>query len=199
MTEKNSQAAESDIEPVNEESFTDTELVEEETQYQDKLKKLREELKQCDTEKKKHLEDLQRAKADFLNAKKRLESEKSLIKDNTINELIRSLLPLCDSFHVARSDDALWQSTDSKWRSGVEAIEAQLKNVLKTYGVTAIASENEIFDPEHHEAVQTIPVEDKAQDGVVIAVVQPGYQRTVADTNTVIRPARVSVGEYTQK
>ncbi|MEZ4200151.1 MAG: hypothetical protein R3B69_00905 [Candidatus Paceibacterota bacterium] len=63
MTEKNSQAAESDIEPVNEESFTDTELVEEETQYQDKLKKLREELKNSATLKKKHLEDLQRAKA----------------------------------------------------------------------------------------------------------------------------------------
>ncbi|MEM9336299.1 MAG: nucleotide exchange factor GrpE [Patescibacteria group bacterium] len=160
----------------------------------DKLKDLRTKLKQCEAEKSDHLEELQRAKADFLNARKRLDEER--VADRTRNKIahVEELLPLCDSFTMAMGDTAAWEEAPEKWRKGVEGIHAQLHNLLQQYGVKEVAPTGEQFDPQHHEAMGSEAVEDSKLVDTVVKVIQPGYTMIVDGTERQIRPARVIVG-----
>jgi molecular chaperone GrpE len=184
-----------DIEVTNEAADSqDIELEEIEHQAGKQLKQLRLKLKRAEEEKMQALEDLQRAKAEFLNARKRLEDEK--VKDRTRATLkhAEQLLPLCDSFEMAMSNQATWEKADAAWRKGVEAIHQQLQKLLHSYGVTRIDALGKTFDPHTMEALDTTTVDDKKDVDVVMGVLQTGYQITLHDTTEIIRPARVVTG-----
>lgn len=176
-----------DEETVLEEETTDSfepELEDIEEAAADKLKKLRDRLKACDEEKRQILEDLQRAKADFLNGKKRLEEQLARDRERITEKHIEELLPLADSFEMAMQG-AGWEEADEKWRQGIEGIYAQLVNILKGSGVTEIEALGKEFDPHEHEAVS-----QEGDGHTVTAVLQKGYK--VGDV--IIRHARVAVG-----
>lgn len=188
--------ADLDIEANLEDSAQDIELEDEEAQSADKIKLLRSKLKACEEEKMSHLEELQRAKADFLNAKKNLEADRVRDKERASMQFVEELLPLCDSFHMAMSNEEAWNSVDQVWRTGVESIHTQLLQVLESHKVTIVNPVHETFDPAIHEAMSNQAVETEAQHHTVIQVIQPGYTMTVGDKTEVLRPARVIVGEF---
>ena len=159
-----------------------------------KIKTLQTKLKECQTEKSTHLEDLQRAKAEFLNAKKRLEEEKTALVGRTENDCIEKLLPLCDSFKMAMGNQDTWQAVSKEWRTGVESIYGQLQQTLTSYGVTETGKVGENFDPEWHEAMAEEETGDEKAVDKVIKVLQTGYLRDKNNLKTLIRPARVIVG-----
>ena len=156
-----------------------------------KLKSLRDKLKNCEAEKRQHLEDLQRAKADFLNHRKRLEEDKERDRQRITEGHLRDLLPLCDSFQMAMKDTEAWNAVPDSWRLGVEAIYGQLKSLLKANQVELIDPLGQPFDPEKHEAVSSRPPgpEEEAEPDTVLEVVQPGYLAR----GEVIRPAKVII------
>ena len=84
----------------------DTELEEEESLSKDKQRKLKEKLKRAEQEKMTALEDLARARADFLNARRRLDEEKVQDRDRIKLQFVEDILPLCDSFAMALGDPA---------------------------------------------------------------------------------------------
>lgn len=174
--------------------MTDPELSDIEQSEENKLKTLKTKL--IDTEEKcRNLnEEVQRAKADFLNARKRLEDERARDKDRLTINHIEKLLPLCDSFFLAMQDEKAMEASDPKWRKGIEGTYAQLKSLLDSYKVTAFNPVGEIFDPSHHEALSMIHVDDESQNNRVINIIQQGYELKVGDSNELIRPARVTVG-----
>lgn len=169
------------------------ELEEEELMGAAKQKKLREKLAQCEKEKMAALEDLQRAKADFLNSKRRLDEQLRSDRDRLAVRHVEELLPLADSFEMSRAHSA-WENADAAWQKGIEQIHAQLKSILARYGVERIGEAGEPFDPARHEAVTSEPVTDKAMHHTVTKVLQSGYTMN----GSVIRAARVAVGEYTE-
>jgi molecular chaperone GrpE (heat shock protein) len=57
---------------------------------------------------------------------------------------------------------------------------------------------HETFDPYKHEAIGTTPVTDKHLQDKVVVVLQKGYEINTGDTMEVIRPARVTTGDYTE-
>lgn len=175
----------------------DIDLEDVETQVGDKIKKLRDTLKKCKAEKQHHLEELQRAKADFLNARKRLEEDRIRDKKRTTIHFIEELLPLCDSFHMAMSNEKVWNEVPEVWRKGVESIYTQLQEVLKAHNVAAIQPLGEDFDPNIHDAMGNLPVGDEKDHHTVMQVIQPGYIMKNEEQTEVIRPARVMVGEFT--
>ena len=162
----------------------------EEIHAQTKLKQLREKLKVCEEEKRKHLEDLQRTKADFLNSKRRLDEQLQRDKERATDKILMELLTLVDSFDTAMVDKTLWDTIDARWRVGVEAIHTKLLSILKSNNVESIDPHGERFNPEEHEAVSNSPVTDDTQVDTIIAVLQKGFKRN----GTIIRPARVVVG-----
>ncbi len=194
--EENSQDI--DVEVTGEDNVDEPELESVEEHHTSKLKQLRDKLKGCEQEKMEHLEHLQRAKAEFLNAKKRLEEEKTEAKERAVDKLIDQLLPMYDSFTMAMGNDEVWGSVDESWRNGVEAIYAQLKSILQSYHVTEVNPQGEPFDPKQHEAMGYEAVgEEKAHD-TVVQVLQVGFVRTVGEDTRAIRPARVMVGNFTE-
>jgi len=163
----------------------DVEIEELESRSEDKLKKLKAKLRQCEKEKASHLEEFQRAKADFLNSKKRLAEQLDKDTERVANNFIEKLLPLCDSFDMAMSDTKSWKKCDESWRSGIEAIYTQLDSILRSYDVEKIGEKGEMFDPNKHEAVSTAE-SDETQE-IIIEVLQSGYKRG----EHLIRPAKV--------
>lgn len=195
MVNEHKEENEVEVEVTNEVPDTDdTELVDEEEQSAEKIKKQRETIARLEGEKQDLQDELQRTKADFLNARKRLEDERARDRVRSQKQFVEDLLPLCDSFQMAMNDRAAWEKADPSWRKGVEGIHSQLLRLLETYGVTALDPSGEPFDPHRHEAIGTETVEDEALQDTVISVVQRGYEMRHGETTELIRPARVTTG-----
>lgn len=192
MVENNDNYNENMILPDEETLPEDTEIEEEELEgnMKGKLMKLKEKLVQCEEEKKSHLDALQRARADFLNSKRRLDEQLERDRERAADKILTELLDLADSFDTATADTELWEAIDPKWRNGIEAIHTKLLSILRSNSVTPLDPTGQTFNPEEHEAVSNQVVEDETQVEKVITVLQKGFKRK----NTVIRPARVVVG-----
>jgi molecular chaperone GrpE len=187
-----------DVEDDDHHESEDLELSDQEASASDKMKQLRQKLAKCDEEKRQVMEEAARERADFLNARRRLEGERAQDKIRYTKKHIETLLPLSDSFEMARADKAAWEKADEQWRKGIEGIHTQLQQILASYGVSEIKADGVEFDPHKHEAIGTTPVTDKNLDHKVIHVLQKGYEIKVDDTMEVIRPARVTTGEYSE-
>ncbi len=173
-----------DIETIDSEEGMDTDLEDAEEQAEDTIKKLKKRLRECDAEKMKHLEELQRTRADFLNSRKMLEEQLERDRERITEKHMLALLPLADSFDMAMKDPA-WQSADTVWKEGIERIYAQLRTVFTQNGVESFDPLGEEFDPHLHEAVVNTGNGSKISD-----VFQKGYRKG----DTIIRPAMVAVG-----
>ncbi len=172
----------------NDELTEEEEIVAEVSQTE-KIKQLRAKLKESETKRLQELENLQRSKADFLNAKRRLEEEKSTIRSSEEVRLAVQLFPLLDSFAQAKADEKIWGSVDKSWRDGFLAIENQLRSILTAMNITEVEALNEHFDPNIHEAVGTKSSDHEPE--VVLEVVQTGYMKG----DKVLRPAKVIISE----
>jgi molecular chaperone GrpE len=152
-----------------------------------KATKIRKQLKACNEEKMAALEELQRSKADFLNARRRLEEGRIAERERNTTEWIESLLPLCDSFHMAMSNKTQWEAVDKNWRIGIEGIHNQLQTILKNNNVESYDPTGELFDPNLHEALSS--KEDPSENDTILSVLQLGYKLN----DTIIRPAKVII------
>lgn len=177
-------------------NLAEPELADEEAAAAAQQKALREKLRACEEEKRSIREEVQREKAEFLNARRRLEETAATDRERMTDAFIEELLPLCDSFDQAMSDPS-WEAASGQWRTGIENIRGQLSRVLERHHVTRFDGVGQSFDPDRHEAMSTVPVSDPDADHTVITVLQAGYLRSVGDTTRLIRPARVTIGEHT--
>ena len=196
MVYMNNDEPDIEVETTNDEdtAIEDTELVDVEEKSEGKIKKMREKITRMEEEKKELSDELQRAKADFLNARKRLDEERARDKVRHRKQHIEELLPLCDSFQMAMDDKEAWEKADEAWRKGVEGIQTQLMRLLESYGVKIFNPQGEHFDAHRHEAIGTEEVDDEKLVDTVISVVQLGYEMTTGDTTEIIRHARVTTG-----
>lgn len=176
------------------ETMEDMESSEVEVEAVKKIKQLKKELQSVKEERRRADEELQRAKAEFLNTKKRLNDEVAVRVAREREDIISSLLPVCDSFQMAMQNTEQWERVDPTWRRGVEAIYAQLRSLLEQNNVMQIKPTKEQFDPNLHEAVEEESTDDTSLHNTISRVVQPGYQVRRTDATTVLlRPARVVV------
>ncbi|MFH1170755.1 MAG: nucleotide exchange factor GrpE [Candidatus Vogelbacteria bacterium] len=160
-----------------------------------KLKKLREELKQCQMDKQEYLTLSQRLKADYMNFEKATESRRGEIIQFANQALLLDLLDLTDSFELAFADQTAWSAVGENWRKGVEYIYTKLVGILKDHGLEALNPLDEPFDPASHESLESVAVDKEDQDGRVVAVMKKGYRLQ----GKVLRPAQVKVGAFNKK
>lgn len=128
--------------------------------------------------------------AEFDNFRKRTIKEKSEIIRNAAESAMKGLLPIVDDFE--RGIEAN-RSTDNPeaLRQGMELIYQKLVKYLAQNGVKPIESTGADFDPDLHEAIAMVPVQDETQKGKVIDTPTKGY--TINDK--VLRHAKVAVGQ----
>lgn len=198
VKKSNNDNPQDDVKITNEEiEINEPELIDLEEKQGTFNNTLRDKLKACEAEKKDLLEEIGRAKADFLNARRRMEEDRKRDRERATIEHIETLIPLCDSFSVAMSNKEVWEKADENWRRGIEGINAQLNNILTQHNVVTISPLGEVFDPRQHEALSTTPTDDKNQHDHIVTVIQNGYALKKSDGNTeLIRPARVVIGVH---
>ena len=103
-------------------------------------------------------------------------------------EFIANLLPPLDNLERA-IDAAEAGGSMERLVTGVKQTAESFKSALSAAGVEPLVAQGELFDPELHEAVETIPAEAEF-DGKVMNVYTKGYR--IGDR--LLRPARVAVG-----
>ena len=157
-----------------------------------KIKQLREKLKKSEAERMEYLSGWQRAKADLINARKRDEEDKKDFVKYANEDLISEILSVLDSFDMAFANKEAWEKVDKNWRVGVEYIYSQLLSALERFNLKVINPVGQKFDPNHHVSIEGVEVTDKAQDGMIVSVVQKGYELS----GKVIRAPKVRVGEF---
>lgn len=155
------------------------------------LKKLREKLKKCLAEKDEYLAGWQRAKADFINARKEEDERRAELIKFFGAAIIKDILPVLDSFENAFKDEN-WQKLDKTWQEGVKLIYNKLLDILKKHNVEQIESMAKKFNPEEYESMGEIEVDDKKKDGIVIEEIRKGYK--IYDK--ILRPAQVKIGKF---
>lgn len=148
---------------------------------------LKKKLAECQKEKDEYLKGWQRARADFLNYKKDEAERVKRILKYANEDLVFKILPILDNFEKAEkgTPDNL---KDDQYLKGVLQIKVQLQDLLKNQGVKEIEALDKKFDPNFHEVVEEVEVENK-ESGIIIEEIQKGY--LIEDK--LIRPSKVRV------
>ena len=164
----------------NEEEILEDEVeVVDEEALQDKLKKLRADLKTCQSEKADYLAGWQRAKADFINARRDEEKARGEFAKYAAEKVLREMLVVADSLGLSGNAEC-------------KTVLEQLNNILKKEGVVQIEVNGLVFNPMYHEALGQTETDKKEEDGVALEELQKGYMLH----GRVLRPAKVKVGTY---
>lgn len=180
-----------DIENKNEDK--DIEIVSESESAEAQIKKFREKLKECQKLKDEYLAGWQRARADFINARKEEEKEREEFVRFAQRNIAKKLLELADNFDLAFANRDILPKNGEKWLAGIENTRARLMKILEESGVSPLEnSSGKKFDPLAQEAIEKIPVKDLEKDNLVLEETQRGYKMY----DRILRPARVKVGVY---
>ena len=157
-----------------------------------KIKKLKERIKELEKKNAELLDGWQRDKADFVNARRNDEENQKRFAVFAKEDIILELLQTLDSFESAFKNKTAWEKVDENWRKGVEYIHSQFSNVLSQHGLTVVSPLGEKFDHNRDEAIETVPVENESDDGKILEVIHSGYKLH----NKLIRAPKVKVAEY---
>ena len=162
--EKEPQINEEEIEVTEEEAEADAEAVENEFDL------LQEELTQLK-------DTYARVHADFDNIKKRLEREKYTAVEYSNEKFAKDMIPVMDSLQGAMNSangEADKAELFDKLKEGIELTHKQFITSLEKHGITMV-SHDEPFDPNIHNAVQTVDSED-VESGQIVQTFQTGYK-----------------------
>lgn len=158
----------------------------------DEIEVLRKELEEARAESVEAHERSLRMLAELDNTKKRLEREKDHYVKFAAERMIRDLLPILDSFQQAVGkavEHAESRNEAEAVTKGMRLIYDQLLRLIEKEGVTRMETLGKPFDPNQHEAVLQVPVEEGQEPDHVVEELQVGYTMH----GKVIRPAMVKI------
>ena len=118
-----------------------------------------------------------RVHADFDNIKKRLEREKMTAVEYANEKFAKDMIPVIDSLQGAlQAADAEGDKAEmfDKLKEGIELTYKQFLTALEKHGVTMV-SHDEPFDPNIHNAVQSVDSEE-VESGQIVQTFQTGYK-----------------------
>jgi molecular chaperone GrpE len=148
---------------------------------------LEEQLEAVEAKAAEYLEGWQRARAEFANARKRMDKERANAYRNAKLDIVASLLPAIDDFERA-TETAPAEVSANSWYEGIQLVYRKLLSLLEKEGIERIETVGRPFDPNFHEAIMQEP-SDEYESGNVIRELQSGYRLE----ERVIRPALVVV------
>jgi molecular chaperone GrpE len=152
------------------------------------LSALRDQLADAQAKAGEYLDGWQRARAEFVNYRRREEQRRKQEHQNSKSRLLSRLLPVLDD--LDRAFQAIPSEVrEDSWVQGLSLVEHKLQNALEKEGLAVLPVQpGDAFDPVRHEAITHEPCADY-DAGHVIGVLQRGY--TLEDA--VLRPAMVRV------
>ncbi len=127
---------------------------------------------------------LLRARAEFDNARRRFDRERSDYLQFAAIDSVKDILPILDDFERALKHE----TSDREYAKGIELIYQRMFENLKKMGLEPIETTGRKFDPNVHQAVERVPT-DEAEDQTVVGEFQRGYNFK----GKLLRPAMVRV------
>ena len=129
----------------------------------------------------------QRAQADLVNYRRRIETEQQSALLRNQQRIVLRFIDVIDQLTVALKSDSL-DEVDTGWFEGINAIHKKFLSELSLEGFEQFDSLGEEFDPRKHEALLSSITAD-SEPNTVIAVLRPGYTHN----GEVVRPAQVEI------
>ncbi|MBB5059050.1 molecular chaperone GrpE [Granulicella aggregans] len=142
------------------------------------------EIDQLRGEKEQLIDRLARLQAEFDNARKREQKERTDAREYTIGSTIEPFLGVMDNFQLALKADG----TAEQLRGGVELILKQMEDALKGLQVLPVETVGAQFDPRVHEALGSIETSE-FPDHQVLEEIRRGYKIR----EKLLRPALVRI------
>jgi molecular chaperone GrpE len=128
--------------------------------------------------------------AEFDNFKRRNAKERIELIQTAGKDVIQSLLEVLDD--CDRAEKQMQTSDDiNQIKSGIQLVFSKLRNNLQSRGLKEMKSIGEVFNPDIHEAITEIPVQDPVMVGKVVDELEKGYLLN----EKIIRFSKVVVGK----
>ena len=124
--------------------------------------------------------DLQRLQAEYANYRKRVDRDRSTVREHAVAGALTELLPVLDAINQAREHGEL--------AGGFKSVADSLQAAVGKLGLVSYGQRGDAFDPKIHEALSYTDSPDVAED-TCVEIYQPGYK--VGER--ILRPARVAV------
>ncbi|HEY2442536.1 MAG TPA: nucleotide exchange factor GrpE [Streptosporangiaceae bacterium] len=126
--------------------------------------------------------DLQRLQAEYSNYRKRVERDRTAVREQALASVLAELLPTLDDIGRAREHGEL--------SGGFKSVAESVESAVTKLGLVSYGEKGEPFDPMVHEALMHSYSNDVTEP-TCVQVLQPGYK--IGDR--ILRPARVAVAE----
>lgn len=129
--------------------------------------------------------------AEFVNYKKRIESEKGEFVVYANGAILKQVIEIVDDFERALKDIS---KSEKGLNEGVNMIVKKLTNLISNSGLSLIEVKvGDEFNPQTMEAITTVKVDDEKKQNKVIEVLQKGY--TLRQSGSVFKHAVVVIGK----
>ena len=116
-----------------------------------------------------------RVSAEMANIVQRNRNERELLQRYRSQDLGKQLLPAIDNLERAMAAEVTDEQSVGL-KKGVEMVLESLRFALKEEGIEEIPAKGEAFDPNVHQAVQTIPATEGIEPDTIVEVLQKGYK-----------------------
>ncbi|MFO7913500.1 MAG: nucleotide exchange factor GrpE [Desulfotignum sp.] len=133
-----------------------------------------------------------RLSAEFDNYRKRKQREIDEFKKFATETVFKQFLPVVDNLERAISSAESNKDLDTLLE-GVKLTHKEILKIFQAFNVTPVEAENQVFDPNFHQAV-TQKETDEVPENTVTNVLQTGYILN----DRLIRPAMVVVSKRTE-
>lgn len=132
-------------------------------------------------------DSLLRERADFDNARKRLDRDAETNKQQMRAGIIKKYLAVQDDMERALAHMSA-EGSEGAWAEGIKLIYQKLVNLIASEGLQPLANAGDTFDPNLHEAI-SLEEHPDLESNQIIEVTQQGYKLG----DRVVRPAQVRV------
>ena len=189
MIEEIDNKVEENIQPNDEASEEQEEIITSTEVELDEIGVMKSEIDDLNQKSGEYLDGWQRERAEFANYKKRMERERESLRFNITGNVIRGYLEVLDDLERALNNRPA-DDDGAVWAEGIELIYRKFVSTLEAEGVEPMQADGQQFDPNMHEAISQEPNEDM-ESGQIIEVVRNGYMIG----ERVLRPASVRVAQ----
>lgn len=129
---------------------------------------------------------------EFEGVKVRLKRDVGKEIDAGRRTILTALLEVLDNLERALEAATKTHGAKDGFFAGVSMVRDQFRQKLEAMGVVRREALGKMFDPDHFEAISTVPVTDAAQDGRVVGVVRDCYMLG----EETLRHGMVAVGKH---
>ncbi|MDT8404836.1 nucleotide exchange factor GrpE [Sulfuriflexus sp.] len=131
-----------------------------------------------------------RTQAELENLRRRAERDVQNAHKFGLEKFINELLPVIDSMEMGMAAANAEDETVKPLLEGMELTLKMFQSVLEKMGVSVVNPENEVFNPDFHQAMSMQETAD-VEPNTVLAVMQKGYVLN----ERLVRPAMVVVSK----